>query len=120
MTKGSKGVFTGIGYSDSAFIASLTWGSIIVVIIIVVSSVMTYPWRSVPLGGTNSAVISAACHTKHKKGGTHELQEDDIACQPLRWGVTIRGGKDKIGHCCLTNKGVGRPVEGYLYAGDIN
>ena len=117
MTKASGEIFTGLGYSDSALIASLTWGSIIVLVVISVANFNTYP-RGIPVGGTNSAVISAACHSKYEEGvGGHESKDNDIVNQPLRWGVTIRGGRNRIGHCCFSSEEVEGPVVGHLYAG---
>jgi len=111
-------VVTSIGYSDQAFIASVVWVGVVVLFLIVVANVMVYP-KGAPIGGTNSAVISAACHVKHEEGVAFGGEEDDIATRPLKWGVTIRGGKDRVGHCCFSSGEVEEPVVGHLYAGRI-
>ncbi|KAJ4357542.1 uncharacterized protein N0V89_002118 [Didymosphaeria variabile] len=120
MGKSSNAAFTGIGYSDAGMIACLTWGGIIVVFLVVVSNVMTYP-KGVPLGGTNSAVISAACHFRNQEDGNYRLaEENDIASQPLKWGVTMRGGRERVGHCCFSAGEVEEPIVGHLYAGEVS
>lgn len=117
--KGGNQAFTGIGFSDAAFIASLVWGGLIILIMLIVSNVMVYP-KGVPVGGTNSAVISAACHVRYEGDPRHQvMEEDDIVSRPLKWGVTIRGGRGKIGHCCFSAGKVEPPNVGHLYAGDV-
>ncbi|KAL1611797.1 hypothetical protein SLS60_000017 [Paraconiothyrium brasiliense] len=119
MGKSSNGAFTGVGFSDAGMIACITWGGVIMVFLIVVANVMTYP-KGVPLGGTNSAVISAACHVKHQEDGKYRVEEDDITSRPLKWGVTIRGGRERVGHCCFSAGEVEQPVVGHLYAGEVS
>lgn len=115
----SGSVFTALGYSDAALIAVLTWGSGLVLFLIVMANVMTYP-KGVPVGGTCSAVISAACHvTRRTEEGAvgGEVKGEDVASLPLKWGVTVRGGRDRIGHCSFSSGEVEKPVVGHLYAG---
>lgn len=109
--------FTGIGFSDAGFIASLAWGGSVILIIIAVACIMVYP-KGMPLGGTNSAVISATCHVRYEDGLQEQrIEGEDIADQQLKWGVTICGGRGKVGHCCFSSGEVERPSVGYLYAG---
>jgi hypothetical protein len=104
-----------LGYSDSALIASIVWGCILVLSCVLIAGICTYP-KGLPIGGTNSAVISAACHVRH--GDEGESQEfEDIAERPLQWGVTIGSTMGNVGHCCFSDQKVSAPVEGDLYAG---
>ncbi|KAJ4286430.1 hypothetical protein N0V90_013129 [Kalmusia sp. IMI 367209] len=86
MVTATNSVFTGLGYSDSALIASLTWGSALVLVMLLMAHWMIYP-KGLPVGGTCSAVISAACHVRHEEGAAEEVK-GDISSQPLKWGVT--------------------------------
>jgi hypothetical protein len=83
-----KSVFNGIGYSDTALLMSLALMVALIVVCRLVAAFGTYD-VGLPIGGTNSAVISAACHVMHE----HRIREDDgrdMAEKPLQWGVTIR------------------------------
>lgn len=111
----SNGVFTGVGYSDSALLASIGWGATLVATCLLVAGFCTYP-KGIPLGGTNSAVISAACHMKDEKDGRDGVEED-VADSALQWGVTIPGTRDRVGHCSFSNGEVHPPRVGCLYAG---
>ncbi|KAH8692562.1 hypothetical protein GQ44DRAFT_793138 [Phaeosphaeriaceae sp. PMI808] len=75
----------------------------------------TYP-RGVPIGGTNSAVLSAACHVSYKERG-EILARKDLANRTLKWGVTIKGTRNTIGHCCFSDREVNELEDGCLYAG---
>ena len=65
-----------------------------------------YP-AGMPLVGSNSAAISAACHAPKK--------DADASVLPVRWGAVKTEGE--IGHCCFTSFEVTPPVLGKLYAG---
>jgi len=108
------GSVTGLGFSDSALIAATVMGCLLVVACLAVAGLCKYP-TGIPLRGTNSAVISAACHVKNRNGGKAEGL-DDIVERPLKWGVTIEGTKDQAGHCSFSDRAVQKPVEGCLYA----
>lgn len=76
-----------------------------------------YP-KTMPLGGMNSAIISAACHVQHAGDEPWENETDlGISSKPLMWGVTIPGGRDKVGHCCLGDREVQKLELRHLYAG---
>lgn len=107
-------VFNGIGYSDIALVTSLAMTLSLIIFCRLVAFFRTYD-TGLPVGGTNSAVISAACHSPHG----HTIQEDgvDIAEKPLQWGVTIRGGTETVGHLCFSDGEVERPEFDCLYAG---
>lgn len=62
----------------------------------------------IPLGGTNSAVISAACHVDEKTEGDHlELLE-------LKWGV-VSSPDAEVGHCALSSGQASFPQAGHVY-----
>ena len=105
---------TGIGFSDSALLASIVMGCLLVVVCLAFAGLCRYP-TGMPLGCTNSAVISAACHLKNRNGGKAEGL-DDVVERPLKWGVTIEGTKNQAGHCSFSDKPVQKLVEGCLYA----
>ena len=64
----------------------------------------------VPLAGSSSAVISAACHRPET--------DEDAAVLPVRWGSVRTGGP--VGHCCFTSFESSFPDEGKPYAGRTN
>jgi hypothetical protein len=75
-----------------------------------------YP-KGVSLGGTYSAVISAACHIRHQDGDEDGTEEhSDIASQALKRGVTVQGGRGKVIYYCFSSGNVGEPTRGDLYA----
>jgi hypothetical protein len=61
---------------------------------------------AMPVVGTCSAGISAACHP---------IGEEDISDKVVTWGEV--GGKDYEGHCSFTSKDVGMPVVNHIYGG---
>ncbi|KAG0646007.1 hypothetical protein D0Z07_7768 [Hyphodiscus hymeniophilus] len=63
----------------------------------------------IPLVGSCSAAISAACHR----------QSDDASASllPLKWGSVDTDSMKDIGHCCLSSFEVTPPEYGILYAG---
>ncbi|KAH7079730.1 hypothetical protein FB567DRAFT_533217 [Paraphoma chrysanthemicola] len=110
----SGNTFTGIGYSDIALVASFSIVLGLTIVCRVIAGFRTFP-RGLPIGGTNSAVISAACHVRYTNEG--DKANEDIAEQSLQWGVTIRGGSDRIGHLCFSDGEVRRPEYNHFYAG---
>ncbi|KAI5246195.1 hypothetical protein E4T43_02765 [Aureobasidium subglaciale] len=95
------------GYSPLAMILTLGIGTIMLAGIIFGGywSVST----GIPLVGSCSAAVSAACHLPR--------EEDEAHLLPLRWGVVVAqmdGGN--IGHCSFSTKEVVGPVVGAKYA----
>lgn len=70
----------------------------------------------IPVVGSNSALISAACHSP----GTGE--QDDAALLPVQWGVVVgsavEGERQRgvFGQCSISAGEVEMPVEGRLYS----
>ncbi|KAF5851411.1 hypothetical protein GGP41_004179 [Bipolaris sorokiniana] len=77
----------------------------------IISGNFTLP-SGMPLVGSNSAAISAACHPP---------SGDIYASQlPIQWGAVTHfgemdGGGEEFGHCCFTSLPVESPVDGHLY-----
>ena len=94
-----------IGYSNIAIITAIALGTVMVLLGIL-TGFRRYP-PGMPLAGSCSAAISAACH--RPEGDT------DAAEKPLMWGAVETEGS--IGHCCFTSFEVEKPVVGRLYAG---
>lgn len=106
------GYYSHLGYSDSAILAGLVWGIVLLGVILAISFFFKYP-ISLPFGGLNSAVISAACHVP-----TEETEKgSDVTDQPLKWGVVQTGTRDTVGHCSFSSALVTTPELGCLYAG---
>jgi hypothetical protein len=109
-------VYYGLGYSDKAVLAVIGLGVTMLVTCVLIACFFTYP-QGVGVGGTNSAIISAACHLRHDDG-QDETREEDMTTKSLRWGVTIPGNvSDCIGHCNFSSGQVESPQAGCLYAG---
>ncbi|KAH7379514.1 hypothetical protein BKA66DRAFT_466175 [Pyrenochaeta sp. MPI-SDFR-AT-0127] len=108
------GILTKLGYSNIALVTAICWLGALVCICVLVACIFKYP-LGLPLGGTNSAVISASCQLRYDEG-EGSVQEDNIAEKPVMWGVTIRGGEEEVGHCSFSTSEVERPKSGHLYA----
>jgi hypothetical protein len=63
----------------------------------------------IPIVGSCSAAISAACH--------RPADDEDAALEAVKWGVVEREDTGGVGHCCLSSFEVREPVEGARYAG---
>ena len=94
-----------VGFSLSAIVTVIALGTV-VVLLGILNGFRRYP-PGIPLAGSCSAAISAACH--RPEGDT------DAAEKPLMWGAVETEGS--IGHCCFTSFEVEKPVAGKLYAG---
>jgi len=65
---------------------------------------------SMPIAGSCSLAISAACHPEESECRDHELAQ-----RQLQWGV-VTVSEDGIGHCAFSSQEVGGLVKGQLYA----
>lgn len=92
------------GYSNIALITVILLGSI-VVILGVVNGFRQYP-AGMPLVGSCSAAISAACHPPKA--------DFDAAVLPVMWGAVPT--TEETGHCCMTSFEVMPPVREESYA----
>lgn len=102
--------FKTLGYSPSAIISVIVLGGLMVVSIVGFGYV---PYRrGMPLAGSCSLAISAACHI----AGEDKIDGSVAAANKLQWGV-VSMGRDGVGHCAFSTKSVEAPVEGEVYAG---
>lgn len=99
-------------YSIMPVIFSITLGCTMLIVLFVLALVRRLP-GDMPLIGSNSAVISAACHGVES--------DENAAVRPLMWGVTNEGegeGEGEgAGHCSFSSAAVGIPAQGRRYAG---
>lgn len=97
------------GYSNIAIIFLIIFASI-TVLLGLASGFRRYE-AGMPLVGSCSAAISAACHPP--EGDTN------ASGKPLMWGCVDRreagDGDEVIGHCSFTSLEVHRPIKGQLY-----
>jgi hypothetical protein len=112
-------VFNDIGYpSEGESISAVGYSCIAILFAIIVGSVAVlggilngfrrYP-SGIPLVGSCSAAISAACHQPGDDSSASQLL--------LKWGAMDADTNAEIGHCCLSSFEVTDPVKGSLYAG---
>ncbi|KAF7510338.1 hypothetical protein GJ744_006834 [Endocarpon pusillum] len=92
------------GYSPVAIALTLMLGTCLALSMVLLSA-RRYK-RGIPLAGSCSAAISAACH-----GG-----EGVDTTAPLQWGVISPEGEE-VGHCAFSHKVVRIPIAGRMYAG---
>jgi hypothetical protein len=100
-----------VGYSCIAIFCALILGSV-AVLGGLLNGFRRYD-DGIPLVGSCSAAISAACHGP---------SADALAyLKPVMWGVmdadADEGWGSEVGHCCFSSFEVGKPVKGHLYAG---
>ena len=93
-----------LGYSCIAIITVISLGGIIVLIGILHGFRRYNP--GLPLAGSCSAAISAACH--------RPIDDVDAQFKPVMWGAVE--SSNPIGHCCFTSFEVTKPVKGQVYA----
>ncbi|EEU37270.1 uncharacterized protein NECHADRAFT_22243, partial [Fusarium vanettenii 77-13-4] len=65
---------------------------------------------TMPMVGTCSAAISAACH--------HDDGQEEVSLKPVKWGAVFvpeTEGQEWVGHCCFTSSLVKRPKPGRFY-----
>lgn len=97
-----------VGYSNIAIITVIILGSVVVALGILNGFRRYKP--GMPLAGSCSAAISAACHPPS--------DDTDAAVLPVLWGVVgTERGASGVGHCCFTTFDAAPPLEGEVYAG---
>jgi hypothetical protein len=102
------------GYSPTAiFCTSVISMSMIV-------GLVSIRWRkfgnAMPLAGSCSAAISAACHLNEDEDG------EETSLAPVQWGVAeeeqvVEGLRSRVGHCSFSGRDVEPPKSNCLYAG---
>ncbi|KAJ8109018.1 hypothetical protein OPT61_g7764 [Boeremia exigua] len=98
-----------VGFSPIAMLAVIAVGVAMVVALIGFGFIPFKP--GMPLAGSCSLAISAACHPEHHAGAGYVVLSE----QKLQWGV-VSTGVDGIGHCAFSTKEVGPLVKGRMYA----
>lgn len=101
------GSISTVGYSCIAILFSVVVGSI-AVIAGILNGFRRYD-AGIPLVGSCSAAISAACH--------QPKYDHTASVLPVKWGAVESGFGVGHGHCCLTSLEVTPPIAGELYAG---
>jgi len=96
-----------VGYSCTAIFCAIIVGSLAVI------SGLLNGFRKytpgIPLVGSSSAALSAACHPLPN--------ETSVSLMPLQWGVVNASEGKSVMHCALSSLEVTSPVVGSLYAG---
>lgn len=99
------------GFSPLAIMCTLVVGAAVILFVLIMGF-QKIPSGGMPLVGSNSVGIAAACHPP--KEGSDERQ-------PLMWGVVasslqVEGVDVTVGHCSLSSSAVAVPFKGQLYA----
>lgn len=94
-----------VGFSCIAILTCLIVGTI-AILGGFINGFRKYP-AGIPVVGSCSAAISAACHPP----------KNDLSAylRPVKWGVVEQS--EGVGHCSFTSFEVTEPVDGYIYAG---
>ena len=99
------------GYSPIALIFLIILGSIVV--LLGIANGFRKARVGMPLAGSCSAAISAACHPPET--------DVDVSMKRVMWGVVNRESfkhlDESVGHCSFTSFKVEAPIVGKLYAG---
>lgn len=97
------------GYSPMAMMFVLIVGTLLVIFVVVLGFQQMKP--GIPLAGSCSAAISAACHQPPDDDGASDM--------PVMWGALPKEAMKpgQIGHVCFTSQAVDRLTTGELYAG---
>lgn len=104
---GISDTVTTCGYSAIALFFVLIVGFIALVAPVIAGYRKVH--QNIPVDGTNSAVLSAACHRPE--------DDEHAAVLPILWGCPAGGekGYGEVQHCCLTSGDVEPPVQGAEY-----
>lgn len=96
-----------VGYSCPPILTGILIGAALVVFAVA----MGYRRLNsdMPVAGSCSAAIAAACH--------RPKDDVDAAYLAVQWGEVPTEGTDDVGHCCLTSKHVEKVTSGRAYAG---
>lgn len=101
------GSVSAVGYSPLAVMLCLIVGSFMTLALMALGFRKYKP--GIPLAGSCSAAISAACHALDEKNYATIL--------PLLWGVVEEAEGDRFGHCAFSGGDVSKPQAGRRYAG---
>jgi hypothetical protein len=97
------------GFSPLAMISVIVLGALLIVFTLALGFLRRYD-ASIPLVGSCSAAIAAACHQPTWDG--------DASAKALQWGaIPDMMDSNGVGHCSFSSGEVERPLEGIEYAG---
>ena len=100
-----------VGFSALATIFSLGFGGLLLLVVFLFG--LRRYQNDMPIVGSCSAAISAACHPI---GALSRSQREALVLQPLQWGDVGVGGRG-FRHLTFSDKEVGTPIEWETYAG---
>lgn len=104
----SDAITRSVGYSPTAMLAVVVLGVFMVVAVVAIGYI---PYQSdMPLAGSCSLAISAACHPYQHSDECGEVMSE----QKLQWGV-VSTSTDGIGHCAFSSREVGPLINGRMY-----
>lgn len=103
------------GYSSSALLTTIVVGSLVLCVGLA-NGCRTYE-PGIPLVGSCSAAISAACHPPPGDDRPSRKTIQWGVCDQLRNAGRGQPQKAEVGHCSLTSFRIKQPVEGLRYAG---
>lgn len=98
------------GYSVQPVIVTIIIGS--VALLLGLGTGLRRYNSGMPLAGSCSAAISAACHVTNDEDGSTTVEK------AVRWGAVERKSEEDVGHCSFTARQAEAPVKGQLYAGN--
>ncbi|KAI9789333.1 MAG: hypothetical protein M1816_006222 [Peltula sp. TS41687] len=98
--------FVTCGYSIVPIIFAVALGGIMLLTLIMLGGLRRLP-AGMPLMGSCSRVIAAACHRPE--------EDKDAARLPVQWGAVDDTEDREVGHCTFTSMEVTKPIEGRLY-----
>ncbi|KAK5189871.1 hypothetical protein LTR99_004144 [Exophiala xenobiotica] len=98
------------GFSPLAMVLGIAAGCAIIIVTFLLGFGLHYE-PSMPLAGSCSAAISAACHPPD--------WDSDAAMKPVKWGVVPDNltSEDDVGHCSVTSGDAWQLQDGRKYAG---
>ncbi|KAF2716324.1 hypothetical protein K431DRAFT_257778 [Polychaeton citri CBS 116435] len=95
------------GFSNAAILCTIVLG---IAMLLVAVGMSFRKFRSeMPVVGSCSVAISAACH--------RPKADADAAYLPVKWGEVVIEDSDEVGHCCITSQEVRNLVPMRQYAG---
>lgn len=94
------------GYSPLAILVVIIIVVLSLIIMLVAGGQKLTP--EIPVVGTNSVAIAAACHYS-------ENGDPEVTYKPLLWGVTKSAEKHSPGQCSISDEDVEKPIDGMRY-----
>ena len=98
--------FSSCGYSAYALVITMIVGSVMFLALLC-NGFRRLDTR-MPLVGSCSLAISAACH--------RPPDDDEASLLPVQWGAVSHETARRPGHCCFTSFDVEQPIEGQKYS----